>query len=82
MASRGRPQAFDAKFIRAFKSIVTEYGLIRGREVMLAEGVVVDGDLYEVSISLPTLSKYVNSNQGGRPLKLQRGRPLGSVKVA
>ena len=79
---RGRPVAFSAKFIKAMKSVVRKHGLLKGRELLLANGVTVDGYEYEINISMPTLSKYAKSNVGGEPVELRRGRPLGSVKIA
>lgn len=79
---RGRPVAFNAKFIKAFKGIVRKHGLLKGREFIVKNGVTVDGYEYEINISMPTLSKYAKSNVGGDPVALRRGRPLGSRKIA
>ena len=73
---RGRPEAFGAGYIRAFKSIVRKHGLLKGREVINENGVVVGGKQRDVSISLPTLSKYVKRpNVGGAAVELKQGRP-------
>lgn len=70
----GRPQKYNGKVIKALKSVVRLHGLIAGREHILAEGLIVNGKRQEISISLPTLSKYVRSVQGGtNPVKLVRG---------
>lgn len=73
---RGRPEQYGAGFIRAFKSIVRKHGLLAGREFINANGVTVGGRHRDVSISLPTLSKYVKRAEvGGKSVELKRGRP-------
>lgn len=72
---RGRPELYGAGFIRAFKKIVKKYGLLQGQKVINAEGVVVNGKQVNLTISLPTLSKYVKRVEGGSVLVLKRGRP-------
>lgn len=70
----GRPQKYSGRVIRALKSVVRLHGLIAGREHILAEGVIVNGKPMSINISLPTLSKYVKSEQGGTGgVKLVRG---------
>lgn len=77
VVGRGRPEQYGAGFVRAFKSIVRKHGLIAGRELINANGVVVGGTHRAVSISLPTLSKYVKRAEvGGKPVQLKRGRPV------
>jgi hypothetical protein len=77
VVGRGRPEQYGAGFIRAFKVIVRRHGLLKGREVLNAEGVTVGGKHRDVSISLPTLSKYVKRDEvGGKSVKLKRGRPI------
>lgn len=72
----GRPEKFGAGYVRAFKSIVRKRGLIAGRLHINANGVVVGGKQRAVSVSLPTLSKYVKRNDlGGKAVELFRGRP-------
>lgn len=74
---RGRPESHGAGAIRAFKAIVRKHGLIAGREIINANGIVVGGNHRDVSISLPTLSKYVKrAAVGGKPVELKRGRPV------
>lgn len=75
-SKRGRPEQYGVGYTRAFKSIVRKHGLLKGREVINAEGVVVGGKHRDVSISLPTLSKYVKkADKGGSPVELKQGRP-------
>jgi len=69
---RGRPNKFGAKETVQFKQIVREHGLIHGCEFINENGLEVDGVKVMVSITIPTLSKYVKK---GRPVKLKRGRP-------
>jgi len=77
VVGRGRPEQYSAGFIRAFKVIVRRHGLLKGREVLNAEGVTVGGKHRDVSISLPTLSKYVKRDEvGGKSVELKRGRPI------
>ena len=77
IVGRGRPEKFTAAYVRAFKVIVRKHGLIAGREHINSNGVVVGGKQRDVSISLPTLSKYVKREDlGGKPVELFRGRPL------
>jgi hypothetical protein len=75
VVGRGRPEQYGAGFIRAFKAVVRKHGLLKGREVINAEGVTIGGKHRDVSISLPTLSKYVKKDVGGKPVALFRGRP-------
>jgi hypothetical protein len=76
VVGRGRPEQYSAGFIRAFKVIVRRHGLLKGREVINANGVTVGGKHRDVSISLPTLSKYVKRDEvGGKAVPLFRGRP-------
>jgi hypothetical protein len=78
---RGRPEKFGSAFVRAFKQIVRQHGLIKGAEIINASGVLVFGGKggnqhHQVSISLPTLVKYIKRDgQGGKPVLLKRGRP-------
>ena len=72
--SAGRPNSWGADDVAVFKDIVSTYGLIKGRSV-LQDGVEVNGETYQYSISIPTLSKYVKSRVAGSPVKLSRGRP-------
>lgn len=73
---RGRPEQYSAGYIRAFKAIVRKHGLLKGRDVLNANGVSVGGKHRDVSISLPTLSKYVKRAEvGGKSVELKRGRP-------
>ena len=77
---RGRPEKFGPAFVRAFKQIVRQHGLIKGAEIINASGVLVfgrqGGKHHQVSISLPTLAKYIKRDgQGGKPVVLKRGRP-------
>ena len=75
MSKRGRPEQYGAGFVRAFKNIVRKHGLINGREIINTEGVTVGGKRREVSISLPTLSRYVKKTDvGGEPVELRQGR--------
>jgi hypothetical protein len=70
----GRPQKYGPKVIKALKSVVRLHGLIAGRDVILAKGVIIGGKRVDINISLPTLSKYVKSEQGGtKGVKLVRG---------
>lgn len=69
----GRPNKFSNEQVRLFKTVVREFGLTKSIPVLLERG---------VSVSVPTLSKYVSSGAGGRPpVKLRRGRRK-SVAVA
>lgn len=72
--SAGRPLSWGSADVAVFKRVVREHGLLNGQKV-LAEGVEVNGELYQYSISLPTLAKYVKSHTAGFPVKLHRGRP-------
>ncbi len=82
VAKRGRPEQYGAGYVRAFKSVVRKHGLLKGREVLNAQGIVVGGKKKEVSISLPTLAKYVKREDvGGAAVALKRGRPA-TKKVA
>jgi len=77
VGGRGRTEQYGAGFIRAFKSIVRKHGLLAGREIINANGVTVGGKHRDVSISLPTLSKYVKRAEvGGKSVELKRGRPV------
>lgn len=86
MSGRGRPEKFSAGFVRSFKAIVREHGLLKGCKLINENGVTVAGGKggsvhHAVKISLPTLAKYVKrEGQGGKPVALRRGRPM--VKVA
>lgn len=74
--SRGRPEQYGAGFTRAFKSIVRKHGLLAGHVQINENGVNVGGKHRDVSISLPTLSKYVKrADIGGESVELKRGRP-------
>ena len=73
---RGRPEQYGAGYIRAFKAVVRKHGLLKGREVLNANGITLFGKHHAVSISLPTLSKYVKRAEvGGKSVELKRGRP-------
>lgn len=76
---RGRPEQYGKGFIRAFKTVVRKHGLLAGREILNANGVTVGGKHHQVSISLPTLSKYVKREDAGNPVELKRGRPSSKV---
>ena len=83
MSQRGRPESYGKSYIRAFKVIVRKHGLIRGRDFINENGVKIGGKHLGVSISLPTLSKYVKRDEvGGKSVELKRGRPVGSFKAA
>lgn len=60
----GRPDKFAPKQVRQLKKIVQTYGLRKGKTVLNKLG---------ISVSLPTLSKYINL--GNDPVVLKRGRP-------
>lgn len=78
----GRPQKYTGRTIRAIKAVVRLHGLIAGRKVLLSEGVVVNGKPLKITISLPTLAKYVKSDEGGTtPVKLTRGGDRRSDKA-
>lgn len=73
---RGRPEQYGKGFIRAFKNIVRKHGLLKGQALINESGVVVGGAHLDVSISLPTLSKYVKKpGIGGAKVALKQGRP-------
>ncbi len=72
--SAGRPLSWGADDVAVFKDVVRQHGLSKGREV-LRTGVEVNGEVYQYSISTPTLAKYVKSRVAGSPVKLYRGRP-------
>lgn len=72
---RGRPELYNASYIRAMKKVVKKHGLLKGQKVINAEGLVVNGKHKQITISLPTLSKYVKKEQGGNVVLLKRGRP-------
>lgn len=73
---RGRPEQYGVGYIRAFKNIVRRHGLLKGQALINESGVVVGGKARDVSISLPTLSKYVKRNKiGGPKVALKQGRP-------
>jgi hypothetical protein len=72
--SAGRPKSWGADDVAVFKKVVRAHGLLAGHKV-LNSGVEVDGEVWNYSISLPTLSKYVKSRVAGAPVKLSRGRP-------
>jgi hypothetical protein len=74
--SRGRPEQYGVGYIRAFKVIVRKHGLLKGQALINDEGVTVGGKHRDVSISLPTLSKYVKRAEvGGNAVELKQGRP-------
>lgn len=74
VAKAGRPNKFNAEQVRLFKSVVREFGLTGAIPVLLERG---------LSVSVPTLSKYVSSGAGGRPpIKLRRGRRKKVAVVA
>lgn len=66
---------YGAGVIRSLKAIVRKHGLIKGREIINKDGVPQRGKIVKVSISLPTLSKFVKLDIGGKPVELFRGRP-------
>lgn len=73
---RGRPEQYGKGFIRAFKNIVRKHGLLKGQSLINENGVMVGGTQRAVSISLPTLSKYVKKpGIGGPKVALKQGRP-------
>ena len=73
---RGRPEQYGVGYIRAFKNIVRKHGLLKGQALINESGIVVGGKARDVSISLPTLSKYVKRNGvGGPKVVLKQGRP-------
>lgn len=74
VAKVGRPNKFNAEQVRLFKSVVREFGLTGAIPVLLEKG---------LSVSVPTLSKYVSGGAGGRPpVKLRRGRRKKVVVAA
>lgn len=80
IVGRGRPEKFSAGEVQAFKAIVRRHGLIAGREYINTNGVVVGKKQRDVSISLPTLSKYVKREDiGGKAVALFRGRPSNAA---
>lgn len=73
---RGRPEQYGVGYIRAFKVIVRKHGLLKGQALINEQGVTVGGKARDVSISLPTLSKYVKrADVGGNAVALKQGRP-------
>jgi hypothetical protein len=67
VAKVGRPKKFNSEQVRLFKSVVREFGLTGAIPVLLEKG---------LSVSVPTLSKYISTGAGGRPpVRLKRGRP-------
>jgi hypothetical protein len=67
VAKVGRPKKFTSEQVRLFKSVVREFGLTGAIPVLLEKG---------LSVSVPTLSKYISTGAGGRPpVRLKRGRP-------
>lgn len=74
---RGRPEKYTKGQTRAFKSVVKKLGLLKGHAALNADGVYVNGVHYPISISLPTLAKYVKkTNEDGKgAVVLKRGRP-------
>jgi hypothetical protein len=79
---RGRPEKFTSGVVQQFKNIVRRHGLIAGREFINNNGVKVGGKQLTLSVSLPTLAKYVKRDaQGGKPVALKRGRPRKEVTV-
>lgn len=72
---RGRPELYNSSYIRAMKKIVKQHGLLKGQKIINAEGLIVNGKQRQITISLPTLSKYIKREQGGRVIQLKRGRP-------
>lgn len=74
---RGRPEKFaGAGYILAFKAVVKKYGLVAGAKYITENGVVVGGVHREVTITPPTLSKYISRETSkSKPLELKRGRP-------
>lgn len=86
-AGQGRPNKFGTAEVRAMRAIVREHGLVKGAAVINERGLMVAGKggqvHRDVTVCLPTLSKYVQSEIGGKPLALKRGRPKGySPKAA
>lgn len=85
MDRRGRPEKFSAGFVRAFKAVVREHGLLKGHKLINQNGVTVAGGKggsvhHSVKISLPTLAKYVKrEGQGGKAVTLRQGRPVAKV---
>lgn len=63
---RGRPNKFTPLQVRSLKQIVRAYGLREGQKALKEIG---------IDISLPTLSKYINTDVAGKPVTLRRGRP-------
>lgn len=75
-AKRGRPEQYGKGFIRAFKNVVRKHGLLRGQAILNEQGINLFGKHIPVSISLPTLSKYVKRPAvGGPKVALKQGRP-------
>ena len=60
---RGAPLKFKAKQVKHILSVIRKSGLVKGRAILLAEG---------LSISLPTMGKLAKADG---TIKLQRGRP-------
>jgi hypothetical protein len=76
MAKRGRPEQYGKGFIRAFKNVVRKHGLLRGQVILNEQGINLFGKHIPISISLPTLSKYVKRHGvGGPKVALKQGRP-------
>jgi len=73
---RGRPEQYGKGHIRAFKNVVRKHGLLKGQAILNDEGINLFGKNISVSISLPTLSKYVKrADVGGNAVALKQGRP-------
>lgn len=70
--TRGRPQKYSERHIRAFKTVVRQHGLTEGLTILNRDGVTLKGTQEPVSISMPTLRRYVLSDQGGSPVKLKQ----------
>lgn len=84
---RGRPEKFSAGIVRILKAIVKREGLVKGQAFINEHGVSIGKNHYPITVSLPTLSKYVKRStvagkDVGKKVELRRGRPLGSTKQA
>ena len=56
--------------------MVRRHGLLKGRDILNEQGINLFGKHIPVSISLPTLSKYVKRAEvGGNAVELKQGRP-------
>lgn len=78
VAGRGRKKLYNATHVRAFKAVCRKHGLVGGRDILMTEGVEINGEVKKFKISLPTLASYVKSEVAGKPLTFSRGRPAAA----